>query len=198
MIFEKDYYLNSVVSNYKDYRAKKFNDLALDLFKELQLNYDSKIFDFGAATGGLISSFKKIGIKNVVGTDISYWAIKYGRTFYGLDKNELQLYNRQLLEDQFDVIFLLDVLEHIDIEELNLILETIKCNKLVIRMPVAKNEGEDFVLDVSKNDKTHIQVHSKDWWLSLFNKYGYYVFNPIVTESIYDSDGVIAGVLIRN
>jgi len=45
------------------------------------------IVDYGCATGVLISSFKKLGFKKLTGTDISYWAIEYGKREFHLTKS---------------------------------------------------------------------------------------------------------------
>jgi len=195
MKFEHGYYVNSEVSNYSNYRLKKFEDLAKDL-SEYLLDKKSRILDFGAATGGLVSALRNIGYINIIGTDISYWAIEQGRVMYHLDKNVLQHYNRQLLEDS-EIIIMLDVLEHISDEELNKILSLLKSSILILRIPVTKKEGEDFVLDISKNDKTHIQIHCKEWWSSILNKYGYTLKTYLNSKSIYDSEGVLAAIYIR-
>jgi 2-polyprenyl-3-methyl-5-hydroxy-6-metoxy-1,4-benzoquinol methylase len=191
MNFEKDYYINSNISNYDNYTCKKFSGLFNDLIN-LSINKEDTILDFGCATGGLVNCFYQNGY-SIKGTDISYWAINYGRKQYDLSSEILNHYNRQLLECQFNFIFFLDVLEHIPFEELNELLSLIKnTNKLIVRIPVSKIEGENFVLEVSKNDKTHIQIHDKDWWINLFKNHGFINNNIISKEYIYESEGVLA------
>jgi len=197
MNFEKDYYINSETSNYIDYTNKKFDSLFEDL-KRIPISNDKSILDFGCATGGLVNCFYKNGYSKIKGTDISYWAIDYGRKQYKLSNKILNHYNRQLLEKPFDFIFFLDVLEHIPLEELNSILSLIKnINKVIVRLPVSKREGENFVLDVSKNDKTHIQIHNKAWWMRLFRKHGFKKYKILKKNSIYESEGVLARILYR-
>lgn len=196
MKFEKDYYINSDISNYVNYTDKKFNNLFEELIT-LPINKEQSILDFGCATGGLVDCFYRHGY-NVKGTDISYWAINYGRKQYGLPSEVLNHYNRQLLEHEFDFMFFLDVLEHIPIEELNELLSMItKIDKLIVRIPVAKNEGENFVLAVSQNDKTHIQIHSKEWWIDLFRQHGFGQNQIINMKHIYESEGVLSRIFYR-
>lgn len=193
MLFDKDYYVNSKISNYEDYRQKKFSGLADDLYPYLR---HRRVLDYGAATGGLIQEL----ISRYVyceGTDISYWAVEYGKKHYDLE-HFLHHYNPALLSGDFDVILFLDVLEHIPDESLYNILNKLKAVELIVRIPVSKMEGADFVLDVSKNDKTHIQIHSKQWWLDLFSKCGYSIRTVLKKEYIYDSDGVLAVVLTKS
>jgi SAM-dependent methyltransferase len=193
MPFNKDYYVDSTISNYKDYRQKKFAKLADDLYPYLA---HRKVLDYGCATGGLMFELYLRDV-SCVGTDISLWAVEFGRKHYGLSEEKLQHDNSQLVTKNFDVVLFLDVLEHIPTVELETLIENIKANQLIVRIPVSENEGEDFVLDVSKNDKTHIQIHSKQWWLDLFSKYGYNKFKALKETNIYNSDGVLAGVLIK-
>ena len=191
-LFNKDYFVNSKISNYIDYRQKKFSGLADNLFSFL---VGKSVLDYGAATGGLMVELHKRLIY-CEGMDISYWAVEYGKKHYGLE-HMLHHYDPSLLIGDFDVVLFLDVLEHIPNEELENIFSSVKSNQLLVRIPVSANEGEDFVLDVSKNDKTHIQVHSKEWWFDLFKLYGYNNFTPLKEKNIYDSEGVLAGILKR-
>ncbi len=192
-IFNKDYYVNSKISNYTDYREKKFFNLAEDLYSYLK---GKSVLDYGAATGGLVYELLNRLIY-CEGTDISHWAIEYGKKKYDME-HMLHHYNPSLLLEDFDVVLFLDVLEHIPNDELLYIFSLLKAKQVIIRIPVSKNEGEDFVLEVSKNDKTHIQVHCKEWWLDLFKEYSYNKFVPLNKESIYDSEGVLAGILQRS
>lgn len=192
ILFEKDYFVRSKVSNYKDYRAKKFEGLAKDLIDFLA----PKVIDFGCATGGLIYVLKKCGV-NCEGTDISHWAIDFGKEFYGLEK-ELKYYTRDILTTArgYTVLFL-DTLEHVpvyEIEWLLSILRKVKPKNVIVRIPVSEQEGEDFVLEVSRNDKTHINVHSKRWWKKLFKKHGFKWITGLRGQTIYDSEGVMSGI----
>lgn len=188
MNFEENYFVKSDISNYRNYKDKKFHCLAADL-KNLLIG--KKVLDFGCATGGLTAALRDENI-DCIGTDISYWAIAFGRDAYGLPPSALQFYNRQLLDEPFDIVLFLDVLEHISTEELHAMFRIMKAREIIVRIPVALAEGQDFFLDVSRNDKTHIQVHSKGWWGSFFQRYGYNDGMVIVTDSIYDAPGVMA------
>jgi predicted TPR repeat methyltransferase len=197
MKFEEDYFVNSTSSNYSNYLDKKFDLLTNDLIAELSLGNTDSVLDFGCATGGLVSSLNRKGIF-CVGTDISYWAIDYGRQEYQLSDKILQHYNRQLLEEKsFDVVICLDVLEHVPTEELHYILSKIAAKRLLVRLPVSENDGENFVLKVSQNDKTHIQIHSKVWWENQFEIHGFDIGKPIQRLSLYDSVGVLSRLYIK-
>lgn len=197
--FEKGYFVHSETSNYKDYRNKKFESLAKDLVHVLKLKPSNRVLDFGSATGGLIYHLKKIGIIDIIGTDISFWAITYGKENYKLDK-ELKYFNVDLLTEKFDCILLLDVLEHVPtVAEIKQYLAFISKNKpvqIAFRVPVCKFEGEPYVLEVSRNDITHVQCRTKEWWRNLFAEFGFELKYFITESSIYDSEGVLAAVFV--
>lgn len=197
LTFEKGYFKDSEVSNYEDYMQRKHDHLADDIIAEVKLLPSEKVIDFGAATGSLIKELIARGHKEVYGTDISYWAVSYGKEKLGLN-NHIQYYNLELLNDDKDYVIALDVLEHIPTEkELDLIVGRIANSLhkgLVLRVPVSKNEGENFFLEVSRNDKTHFQCHSADWWIGYLGSKGLFFDKHFTSKSIYSSDGVLAGL----
>ena len=193
MKFEQPYFQDSKTSNYRDYTQRKFNDLANGLIVGAELAQDDRILDFGCATGGLVAAMRLEGFRGVIGTDISYWAVSHGRKTYDLSSDVLHHYNRQLLEGAFDIVLMLDVLEHVYTEELDNLLGCLATSRIAVRIPVSAKEGEHFVLEVSRNDKTHIQVHTKEWWEELFTRHGF-VLDKLFTDkaSIHDSEGVLS------
>jgi len=194
MCFEKGYFINSSVSNYMNYTKKKFSALSEDLIKFVPIRPNNSVLDFGCATGGLIFELKKGGITNIKGTDISYWAIRYGKESFGLEK-ELDYFNVNLLNCSFDIVLFLDVLEHIpSITELRNILGLVKSPVIVVRLPVSLEEGQNYHLKVSRNDQTHVQCHSKAWWETLFSSFGFFLSLVFYGKSIYDSKGVLARI----
>lgn len=190
--FESGYFQDSRVSNYKDYTKRKFEYLAADLACVLAISRNSLVLDFGCATGGLVAALRLIGFNNVIGTDISYWAINHGRETFGLSKEILHHYNRQLLEGFFEIVLFLDVLEHVNTEELDNLLGCLATDRIAVRVPVSAQEGEHFVLEVSRNDKTHIQIHSREWWGDLFKRYGFVLDVVLQTKTIHDGEGVLS------
>lgn len=193
MNFEKGYFVQSDTSNYEDYRGKKFDKLADDLIQLLFLTEDTTILDFGCATGGLLKSFKERGFQTLAGTDISYWAIEYGKKTLGLEE-ELDYYNVNLLTCDYDVILFLDVLEHVpSVGEIKKYLNLVKAGtRIVVRVPVSEVEGEPYVLQVSSNDSTHVQCHSKEWWINLLAECGFISGSSFIGRAIYESKGVFA------
>ena len=198
MEFERSYFVNSPLSNYEDYRTRKFSMLAQELIQALNLTPESRVLDFGCATGGLLHELKRFGITQIKGTDISYWAISYGKKKYDL-KKELEHQNIKLLTHCYDVILFLDVLEHCPLEHIRIYLQLIQMyspigTDVVVRVPLAECEGGNYVLEVSRNDVTHIQCQTRSWWIGLFHCFNLFNRFNFYNRSIYDSEGVLAGV----
>lgn len=196
--FVKDKYTISD-SNYIDYRTKKFSVLADNIIEVFGCGDGDSILDFGCATGALLKEFKNRGYTNIKGTDISNWAIEYGKDNFGLGK-ELEFYNRNLLCEPFDYMIMLDVLEHLPDYELETVLGlAVKGlrKKLIVRIPVSSEEGEDYFLDVSKNDRTHIQIHDVNWWTNKIKSFGLRFLGYVDEEAIYDDEGVFCGVFLK-
>ncbi len=191
--FNETYYSSG---NYNNYLERKFDEQADNIINIFNLEKNDKILDYGCALGGLLNALKEKGYENLTGTDISFWAIESGKQKYNLN---LQHYNRNLLTENWDVIILLDVLEHVNTEELDkiiLLLSRIEIAKgIIIRLPVSKNESEDFVLECSKKDKTHIQCHCKEWWKTKFKEYNFNIDQVITMDTMYESEGVLVRVL---
>lgn len=200
LTFEQYYFGNSEYSNYDRYDHKCYDNLVEKLISTCNVHISDTIIDYGCATGLLLRAFKKRGYCNLIGTDISYWAINQGRKQYGLS-SELQHYNRNLLEVPKDWLIMLDVLEHIPtLDELNNMFQLISQSTIrkgfIVRIPVSKHEGEDFYLEVSRNDKTHTQSHSTDWWLRFFKQHNLRLTRFFNEEPyIWNSTGVLAAQL---
>ena len=191
--FEREYFIHSSTGNYRDYRERKFSSLSEDNILDLKVT--DTILDFGCATGGLLFEFKTRGFTKVRGTDLSYWAVDYGRQTFGLANEELQYHNVNLLTIPSDVLFFLDVLEHVPtVDEIIKFLTIANTTRVVIRVPISRKEGELYVFDVSNNDVTHIQCHKKSWWIELVEHCGYKLDALLQGKVIYDSEGVFAGV----
>lgn len=195
MKFEKDYYIGGQISNYDNYFKKTFKEQATELINYFNLNKESKVLDYGCASGGLIKELKNRGIKRVVGTDISMFAIEYGKEHFMLEK-ELHYYNRNLLTKKYDLVVMLDVLEHMCEYEIEFILKLLSKNKqsVLLRVPVSKKKGKPYVLKVSRNDKTHLICEPKNYWIGLFKKNGFELKEMLSLKTMYDSKGVLVGV----
>lgn len=193
--FDKDYFVDGVKnkkSNYKDYRKRKFVKLANDLIKHIPEN--AHILDYGCATGGLIREMLKFDFASIRGFDISTYAIEYGKKNLGLGMRiSTELY--PFITYNYDMVLLLDILEHVPNEEnIREILNSLITKEIIVRLPVCAIEGEPYILEVSRNDVTHVQCHTKEWWHELILDCGFQLKTILSENSIYESVGVFARV----
>lgn len=192
--FNKRYYTSG---NYRTYlkRSKKYESLAQELKHTGTLGAFTKtILDFGSGVGFLTNSLNDLGY-DCLGYDISNWAVSYGQERF---KANLTTNYAHIIDKNYDYMLALDVLEHMDIEEINLVLSEVLTSYLLVRIPVCEHEGKDFVLDVSRADKTHITCLTKAQWNELFERQGFYLGWRLHLENIWDSSGVFCAVYIFN
>lgn len=197
MKFDKAYY---TTGNYRDYLRRKHDLLAKDIIDETGARLYDLIIDFGCGYGGLVNELNVLGYEKIHGTDISNWAIDYGKAVFPDIANRLQYYNRNLLSGVKNHVFFLDVLEHMPEHEaefcLRLAGESLT-GFVIARIPVSRTEGEKYVLDVSNNDTTHINCHCREWWIEFFTENGLGFVGDMQKKSIYSSEGVLSGKWAR-
>ena len=109
--------------------------------KFLPANKENVIVELGCGNGGLIYWLKKLGYKNVLGVDISIEQIEYAKKLGIADvvQNNLIDFIRDKNE-YYDLIFLRDVLEHFNKEEIIDIMSLVynslkKGGKIIIQTP---------------------------------------------------------------
>lgn len=194
--FSQQYYCTR---NYRDYLSRKFDALAKEIVEATNIHHRDTILDFGCGYGGLANAFWKARYTNVLGTDISQWAIEHGQRTYPHLERHLQFYNRNLLCEPNQLLLMLDVLEHMPEYEVESVLKLAKRGAkgcLLVRIPVSAKEGEPFVLPVSNNDPTHICCHPAKWWRNKLTHAGFRLQRYLDGLSIYSSPGVLAGIYV--
>ena len=95
----------------------------------LPSNHDIKIIDLGCGTGSLVSGLKNCGYKHVSGIDVSHENIEQGKLAdLDIEHGEIIDFLDQAIENNtnYDVIFLMDVLEHLDDNELFDVVDKVK------------------------------------------------------------------------
>lgn len=193
MEFGKQYF---TTGNYHDYLRRKYDLLAQDILDEIDSSISDLIIDFGCGYGGLLNELYSLGYNSIYGTDISNWAIEYGRLVFPHITDRLMYYNRHLLFQPKSHVLFLDVLEHMPEYEAACCLELAANNLsgfIIARIPISAVEGEKYVLDVSNNDTTHITCHCREWWLEAFEKVGLEFVGDFRKKTIYSSEGVLSG-----
>jgi hypothetical protein len=193
--YDEKYY---TTNNYENYLSKRdrYKKLAHELYTFFSLikidNKHINVLDYGCALGFFLDGLKDVGIQNTFGYDISEWALSKVNS----EKHSLLNYE-QLFENKYNFVYFLDVLEHMKDEEIHNVLIKLDTNKIIVRIPVSLNDGENFHLEVSRNDKTHINCKTKEDWIEYFKKYNYKTYILLNLNSIYDSEGVFCAILSK-
>jgi SAM-dependent methyltransferase len=187
--YNKNYYSSN---NYKNYlkRYEKYKKLSDDIEKILySLNFynkNCKILDYGCAVGFLLDALKEKKYSNLFGFDIS----EFCKNIFENNHKSIDILEKQ----EFDFILFLDVLEHMTDDEITNVLNILDSKYILVRIPCARDFEENFFLEVSRNDPTHINCKTKNKWKDLFNKLNYKFYCPLNYENIYDSDGVFCAI----
>jgi len=188
--FDEDYFKTV---NYLDYlnRGGRYDQLADEVMDQLKtFNLDGgPILDFGCAVGHLLASLTKLGYNDCYGVDISDWALEQAQS-KGLNVSK-KIHSHSV----HGVTFSLDVFEHMTEKELDAIMNQIDTRALVMRVPICANEGEDYVLECSRADPTHIIRWTREQWSAYLVTKGY-VPLEINLHTIYNSEGVYSCVAV--
>jgi len=191
MSYEKSYYETDNYENYAS-REQRYHQLAaevLQLLKQINLiTAESSIIDYGCAFGFLMKGLRENGQLNVQGFDISEYAATQ------VQKHGFNLLSKP--DGKYDVMFALDVLEHMTDDQLDDLFKCVDASILIGRIPVS-TDGIDFHLAVSRKDNTHINCKTKEQWMRVISGFGYTTIFRINLYSIYDSDGVFCFLSIK-
>lgn len=191
-VYDEQYYRSN---NYVDYLSKR--ERYVKTAEEIQqvfhkfnvINQDSTILDYGCSLGFLIKGFEKAGFKNVSGYDISEWAVTQAR------KNGCRILDQA--QGKFDLGIFLDVLEHMTDQQIAELFAELRLNKVLVRIPCAVAEQPDqFYLEVSRRDITHINCKTDQQWIEVFRLLGYNNCFRLNMSTIYDSPGCFCGLFV--
>lgn len=193
-MYDEKYYKTNNYENYLN-KSSRYEKLALEIvnfcsnikiYKE-----DNKVLDYGCAVGFLMDGLLKLPNIKTYGYDISSWALS------NVDKKHTILSYEKIFKEKFDFVFALDVLEHMTDEQVSDFLSKIDSNKIFVRIPVAALQGQDFFLEISRSDKTHINCKDKKNWIEYFKKFGFNNHIKLNLNNIYDSDGVFCALFFK-
>lgn len=192
MIYKEDYYKNLNYTSYLD-RGDKYIKLVSEvnsLLNSLNL-LNTPILDYGCAIGHVVKAYNILGITDIIGYDVSEWAVNYGK-----NKNLNLTLNYNDLENHYSIGFFLDVLEHMKEQDIIKLFQDIKFDCFIFRIPVCLMEGQDYFLEVSRRDLTHNIRWTKERWSKYFYSLRYLTL-PVNLSTIFDSDGVYSGLALR-
>lgn len=198
MTFDKHYYENNNYASYLE-RQERYErlceELHYDLFKKLNLDFTNDVvIDWGCAVGFMVHGFRKIGFKNPCGFDVSEWAIGWGQANLDLKHYVTSDISKILEIKNCKLMTALDVFEHMQSQDICSMLERIEPQYLLVRIPLAKEDGGKYHLEVSEKDPTHITRLTKKSWVKLFDKLGYTWLFDIKIGLMYDTSGVMCSM----
>ena len=124
-----------------EFSLKYIRDL---IVPHLPQNKDVKILELGCGYGRYVHALAMLGFSDVLGIDISEEQVEYANEVLGLRNVHLEDAMKFLeeSEDMYDVIMMMDVLEHLDLEySLNIIQKIYRRlsvgGKLIVQVPNA-------------------------------------------------------------
>ncbi len=165
-------------------KQTRFNTFFPDYLKEplLELNFHSKILDFGCGTGKLLQTLYYYGFRNLTGAD----AFIENDIFY---PNGVKIYKRSLpgIEPFFDLVMLHHSFEHLPdpLESLHEIQRLLPNGKFcLIRIPVAAFAWEKYGTNWAQLDAPrHLFLYTEKSFRLLAENSGFEV-----AKVVYDSD----------
>lgn len=154
-IYDRDYFSGAVHGygfvNYEEDKSASMGYLKkyLKWLKDLGIEKDAKLLDVGAANGFFVSLAEKKGL-NATGIELSEdavdWAKKLGRKVFQSDAMSMSL------SDKFDVITVLDVLEHLSQPE-----------EFLRRVKVNLNTNGFLLINVPNEGSLFAKLSGKSW-----------------------------------
>jgi SAM-dependent methyltransferase len=104
-------------SDYCELRDRSIANGTVTGFAEVAANFQlagKAVLDVGCASGALLASLRALGPARLVGIDVSEYPLEFGRTRYGLDLRCARLETAGFAAGSFDLITMVDVVEHLD------------------------------------------------------------------------------------
>jgi ubiquinone/menaquinone biosynthesis C-methylase UbiE len=170
VLYNKDYFEgNFHTSSGIERTLLSFKPIAHSFNKNLK---PSRILDIGCAKGFLVSLFHSFGVESY-GVDISSYAVS--RAPEEIKKNlfvlDVEKGNLPFPDNYFDLLTMIDILEHLHFSSINHILKEIKRvlkqnGYICLTLPTPQEE---------KKDITHINLRPKSFWIDFFQERGFII-----------------------
>ena len=157
-------------------------------------SYPKDHLDWGCGPGFFVRGMSKARWHST-GYDNSKWAIQEACKAPGLPFRSRYLLDRhKALFDHYTLCTCLDVLEHMDFPDVCEFLKWLQARFLLVRIPVAHRDHGPMILPTAQNDSTHITRLRKESWEELLRGFGYAPLFRLNLFTIWDSEGVLAGM----
>jgi len=162
MLYNRNYFEPDLKSGYKYGYFPEFKWLAIALYQRF---HPKTSLDIGCATGNLVQRLLELGV-DAYGVDISAYAISRSPVKDRLKQVDIVSERLPFESNYFDLITMLEVIEHISNEE----------NILKEMRRVLKEDGIIYITTPTPKappTPEHINIHTESYWVRLFRKYGF-------------------------
>lgn len=189
-LYDEKYFSSCSCGTYigKEHRFHRIAKETIGLLDRLSLKH-YKVLDFGCAFGFLMTGLQPY-CEKIYGVDISDYAIKIA------NHRGLSVDKKIDFDEDYDVVYALDVLEHMNPNEVADTLNKIKSNVIIFRVPICAKSGQNYVQEKARKDKTHRIVWTREEWSTFFAAYGYECVE-LDLFTMYNSEGVYSAMAIN-
>lgn len=164
------------VSSLKKMRIYASTYFELNFYNHLRVPLDASIIEVGCGNGRYLAHLKELGFTNLVGIDLSETQLAFARNELELDcvfQAEANEWMKSKHEC-YDVIFCLDVLEHLELSDLIELTKSFSCalkpgGKIIVQVP---NSLSPFS-PIFHGDLTHKRAFTKSSLRQLFLHQGF-------------------------
>jgi len=122
------------------------------------ISLDAKVLDFGCGSGAVLEMLKDKGFSNIRGADVSESCVALAKS-RGLEVNLIKTGSLELAKQKYDLILLLDVVEHIenDLDILKILRSSLSDNgRILITVP-----AHNFLWRSHDDANQHFRRYSK-------------------------------------
>ncbi|MBU1711426.1 MAG: class I SAM-dependent methyltransferase [Proteobacteria bacterium] len=181
-IYDRTYFEDGLASGKSLYNGFKwipersFQE-AMAIIDAFSLTRDDKILEFGCAKGFLVKALRYLG-RDAYGCDVSRYAICTADSDVRQYLKLCTPFNPfPYVPDEFDLIVAKDVLEHLEVSQLDMLLDKFRpsCEKLFVAVPIG--DGTKFIVPEYNYDVTHKIAESTQWWIKKFQEHGYEILS---------------------
>jgi 2-polyprenyl-3-methyl-5-hydroxy-6-metoxy-1,4-benzoquinol methylase len=169
--------------------SKTFNLYNGRYGKFIPAKLDSHILDLGCGSGRLLRWLELKGYKNLIGVEASEEQIKIAKKLTRAEIIHSDILEFKINAFEYDLILLIDVLEHLDKEAAVQILENLRNGlkqngSILIQVP---NNASPFGIKIQNSDITHLTAYTESslrqvLGISGFNQVKIYPWNIIVSD----------------
>jgi len=136
-ILMNDYYNNHYKNVNKNFNINKYKKIILKEHKDVFSDKNKKILDIGCGTGFLLMVLEEVGFNNLTGIEVDFnqsiEAIKNLKFSKILNQEIFDFFNVNM--EKYDLIFLYDLIEHIEKESINMVLKEAGFSEINCRKP---------------------------------------------------------------